>query len=424
VRTRITNAYIAGLKKKDVAYEVYDSTLSGFMVRVQPTGRKTFYVRYRLKNGKQTRKNLGRDGVCTPAQAREQAQKTLRAVAEGVDPTGINSNGETQTLLTFLDQTYLRHMQSTYRSGQSQVERIKTGFEPLLDRPLAKISPFDVDKTRIARSRKGISNATLNRDLSALKAALQRAVDWGVLDANPLSAVKRRKEDRSLTPRYLEDDEKERLFAALAAREERIRTERDSANRWRRDRGYKEFPDLREYEYADHLLPMVTVSLNTGLRRGELFSLNWADVDLKRKRITVRGHKAKSGTTRHLPLNSDVYQCLQNWRQQDIGNGLVFPGKDGGPFDNVNKSWRGILKDALIEGFRWHDMRHDFASRLVMAGVDLGSVRELLGHSDFKLTLRYAHLAPEHKAEAVERLVQKTVIKNHDNVDLRELTHQ
>ena len=79
--------------------------------------------------------------------------------------------------------------------------------------------------------------------------------------------------------------------------------------------------------------------------------------------------------------------------------------KTGKAFDNVNKAWDGILKAAEIVNFRWHDMRHHFASKLVMNGVDLNTVRELLGHADIKMTLRYAHLAPEHKANAVAMLI-------------------
>jgi len=97
---------------------------------------------------------------------------------------------------------------------------------------------------------------------------------------------------------------------------------------------------------------------------------------------------------------------LRGWHDQAAeGAGLVFPGKNGGAFNNVRRSWEGVLKAARIIGFRWHDQRHTFASKLVMAGVDLNTVRELLGHSDYAMTPRYAHLAPEHKAAAVAKLV-------------------
>lgn len=100
-------------------------------------------------------------------------------------------------------------------------------------------------------------------------------------------------------------------------------------------------------------------------------------------------------------------QCLNDWQSQSKGDGLVFPNHQTGTrFDNVKKSWASVLKAAEIKNFRWHDMRHHFASKLVMAGVDLNTVRELLGHADIKMTLRYAHLAPEHKANAVAKLVE------------------
>ena len=99
---------------------------------------------------------------------------------------------------------------------------------------------------------------------------------------------------------------------------------------------------------------------------------------------------------------------LARWMDQHPGEDedLVFPGKDGAPLTNVDSAWGSIVKAVKLQDFHWHDMRHHFASRLVMAGVDLNTVRELLGHADLKMTLRYAHLAPEHKAQAVAKLVR------------------
>jgi len=152
---------------------------------------------------------------------------------------------------------------------------------------------------------------------------------------------------------------------------------------------------------------MVLISLNTGLRQGELFNLKWENINFERATLTVTANNAKSGKTRHVPINSTTLQILKNWRMQVQQNKFVFSSKKTGmSFNNVNKAWRSILESAEIENFRWHDMRHHFASKLVMANVDLNTVRELLGHADIKMTLRYAHLAPEHKANAVEKLVK------------------
>lgn len=104
-------------------------------------------------------------------------------------------------------------------------------------------------------------------------------------------------------------------------------------------------------------------------------------------------------------MNKETVATIEEWRKQYPRNsGYVFPGKDGNRLDNVKKSWDGVLKLAGIEGFRWHDLRHTFASKLVMAGAPLNTVRDLLGHSDLAMTLRYAHLAPDSKASAVNLL--------------------
>src|SRR3546814_7773873 len=119
--------------------------------------------------------------------------------------------------------------------------------------------------------------------------------------------------------------------------------------------------------------------------------------------MTVTGATAKSRRTRHIPLNREATLVLQGWREQSLTReGRVFVNDDGERFGQVNTAWRRLLKDAGITEFRWHDMRHHFASRLVMGGVDLNTVRELLGHRDYAMTLRYAHLAPGPKLKRSE----------------------
>lgn len=115
----------------------------------------------------------------------------------------------------------------------------------------------------------------------------------------------------------------------------------------------------------------------------------------------MRSTYSKTGRARHVPLNAEAVAVLAAYKKKGVeGTDRIFPVLD------VKKGWAALLVTAKIPKFRWHDLRHTFASKLVMAGVDLNTVRELLGHSDLKMTLRYAHLGPEHKAAAVERLVR------------------
>jgi integrase len=150
---------------------------------------------------------------------------------------------------------------------------------------------------------------------------------------------------------------------------------------------------------------MVLASMNTGMRRGEVFKLRWRDVDLAQQVLTVRSASAKSEKRRDIFLNAEALATLEAWRGMcDPDTDLVFPGDKGKALTSTKRSWEAVLADAGIKGFRWHDLRHHFASKLAMAGVDLNTVCELLGHSDDKITQRYAHLAPSHKRKAIELL--------------------
>ncbi len=177
---------------------------------------------------------------------------------------------------------------------------------------------------------------------------------------------------------------------------------------WREARHEDALP-LRTEVYVDHIQPLTLVALNTGLRRGELFSLIWRDVDLAGKVLTVQGSSAKSGQTRRVPLNAEAVEVLTAWRKQAADHSAgayVFPGEEGARLNNVNRGWRTACKFAGLTDFRFHDCRHHFASRLVQSGTDLNVVRELLGHADLTMTLRYAHLAPGNMAAAVERVAR------------------
>tara|TARA_R110001592_G_scaffold250113_1_gene512678 strand:- start:2161 stop:2991 length:831 start_codon:yes stop_codon:yes gene_type:complete len=262
----------------------------------------------------------------------------------------------------------------------------------------------------LARNRRikdGKSSGTVNRDVAALQAVFSRAIASGLIEKNPCDQIKGLKEDKGSKPRYLKPDEVKRLYKALDEREEKRRADRDSHNEWLRERRKPEMIDLRAASFTDFLKPIVMLALNTGMRRGELFNLEWSDCDLESTSpvLTVRGAGAKSGKTRHIPLNKKAKNLLLKWRAQSASDGLVFVSpKTSGRFDNITKSWKALMTDAKLEDFRFHDTRHHFASMLVQQGADLNVVRELLGHADLTLTLRYAHLAPKNAAAAVALL--------------------
>jgi integrase len=399
----ISEKLLRTIKPQAKPYEVRDPRLKGFLLRIQPTGIMTYYAQY----GRGKRHRIGPADALAPSKALERARAVLAGATLGNDPAAARREAKAHTLRSFLDEVYEPWAKANIRTPKNTLGRLRANFPDLQDKKLADINAWVVEKGRSARLKAGAKPATVNRDLDDLRSALTKAVAWKLLDAHPLTEVKRSRVDDNAAVRFLDDNEEKRLRAALDAREERIRAERHQANAWRAERGYPLMPDLRLVEFADHLKPMVLISINTGVRRGELFSLEWRDVDLVRTMLTVRGQSAKSGRTRHIPLNAEALAALQGWRdQRGEPEGLIFPSRNGDRLDNVRKAWVAVLADAKIKAFRWHDLRHHFASRLVMAGVDLNTVRELLGHGSYAMTLRYAHLAPEHKAAAVAKLVR------------------
>jgi integrase len=157
--------------------------------------------------------------------------------------------------------------------------------------------------------------------------------------------------------------------------------------------------------FGDHLTPAVLLSMNTGLRRGEVVKLRWESVDFNHQLLTVEGSNAKNRQTRHVALNEEAVSVLRLWREQSGTGARVF-----GVTTGFQSAWEKMLKRARISKFRWHDLRHHFASRLVQKGVPLNTVRDLLGHGSVGMSLRYAHLAPDQRREAVAKINEKPIL--------------
>ena len=241
---------------------------------------------------------------------------------------------------------------------------------------LSEISSFMVEKYKLARKEEGAGPATINRELACLRHMFNMALKWKKAQSNPVREVKFFKEPKE-KDRILSKEEEARLLEA-------VRT------------GHK----------SKHLEPIIITALNTGMRKGEILNLKWSNVDFKNGFIVVEG--TKNDEIRQIPLNKKLTEALQDVRKASKGE-YVFSDK-GKPYTDVKTGWWTALKRAGIENFTFHGMRHTFGSRLGMAGEDLRTIQELMGHKDINMTMRYSHPTPEHKKRAVEKLDEVTSI--------------
>jgi integrase len=237
---------------------------------------------------------------------------------------------------------------------------------------LSKITPFLIEKYRIERgkkvtrmSKKPIAKSTIDRELATLKAMFNMAIRDGKADNNPVKGVKFFREDNK-KERILAPEEIKRLLA----------------------------------ECNGHLKPIVQIALNTAMRLREILYLKWSNVDFNRNIIVVT--QTKSSKNRNVPMNDLVIEALQGIKRKSE---YVFcDPRTGEPYHSIKTTFGNALKRAELIGVRFHDLRHISATMMVMSGVDLATVKEILGHSSIEMTMRYAHPTSEGKLNAVKAL--------------------
>lgn len=400
MRIQLTKKIVATVQPKEKPYELRDTKVKGLLLRVQPSGHRSWIVTW--KHGK--RRTLGEASHLTLDEARAHASQTIAEFIQKGLPSIAKTKQPKITLEAFLSDHYAPWARTELKGADHYIERLKRVFPKALSKPLAELDTAWIERWWAARLKETtrydtpITKATAWRDLAGLKAVLSKAVKWGMLARNPFQGVRVKATKPRSVVRFLSAAEEKRLRDALSERDHALAEARASANEWRKARRRPLYPEIPKGGFAGHLTPVVLLAMNTGLRRNELLSLRWSDINLDAKMLTVRRENAKSGKQRHIPLNAEALAVMKQWQSQTSDSGRVFDVK------GVKSAWGGLLEAAKIERFRFHDLRHHFASKLVMAGVDLNTVRELLGHADLTMTLRYAHLAPAHLAAAVEKL--------------------
>jgi integrase len=241
---------------------------------------------------------------------------------------------------------------------------------------LDAIGSHQLESFKATKAASGLSKKTINNCLTVLRNMLDTAAEWRIIATTP--RVKWLKVPRQRF-RFLDFDEADRLVAAAEA---------DSLGH-----------------------AMIVVAINTGLRLGELLALRWDAVDLRAGRVHVREAAArgvvgtpKSGRAREVPLNDTAIAALR--AHKHLRGPTVFC-TDGGRMLTKNEAkapLRRAQRRAGIVALGWHDLRHTFASHLVMRGVSIKAVQELLGHATIEMTMRYAHLAPTVTRDAVRTL--------------------
>lgn len=397
----------------DKRFDLRDTEIKGFVANFTTAGSIKFYLRYRNSQGRQKTYAIGSYGSVTTAMARDIAKEKMGEVVKGIDIQGEKLNVRLgtasqfdSTLSAFINSKYADWIRTERKTGEEALARILRNFKELLDTPMSQITSWQLTSWRKTRLQNNVRPSTLNRDISTLKALLAKAVEWGDLEAHPLNTLKPLKTDKTGVIRFLSEEEEKRLRLALDKRQVKQRLQRSNHINWLETRKRRKVHPLPE-SYTDYLKPLTILALNTGMRRGELFDLRVHDLNFDQLILTVKGETAKSGTSRYINLNREAVRTLGTWlKEQNLdADDLVFYNpKTKERLTNIRKSWGNLMAAARLSKFRFHDLRHTFASNLVMKGADLYTVKELLGHSSIETTQHYAHLAPEHKARAVELL--------------------
>ena len=270
---------------------------------------------------------------------------------------------------------YRRYAENSGKKVESNWGSYRRLYEAFGETVADSLLPTQIEDFRDDLA-KSLKPASVNCHLQILRAAYNRALKAEKISRYPFRQVKLLKPN-NIRVRYLSDEEEERLLFSL----------------------------------PEYCRPLIRVGIHTGLRKGELLSLRWDDLDLKNGVLHVR--RAKSGEGRRIPLDSISLKILIRSRHErsqladkgSIKNQYVFCAPKGGFMQNLQREWFPAVRKASLEDFRFHDLRHTFASRLVMAGVDLYTVQILLGHKSAAMVQRYAHLSPDHLRKAVEKLV-------------------
>jgi len=257
---------------------------------------------------------------------------------------------------------YAKQNKRSWKRDELSLKSLKAFFK---GETLQNIGPEKIERYKAMRKAE-VSPASVNRELACLKTLFNKAVEWAKAETNPAAKVKKFRENNA-RERILNPEEARRLIECAA-------------------------PAIR---------PVLIVALNTGMRRTEILSLKWHDVDFAKSFILIED--SKSGRSRKVPMNEFVYRTLKKLPRTSDEH-VFFNPETHDHIKDIKTSFRAACQRAEIRGVRLHDLRHTAASKMIEAGADLVTVSKILGHASIQMTMRYAHPTPENMRLAVEKL--------------------
>lgn len=311
------------------------------------------------------------------ARTKQQADRAESEAREAIYQRRYGIAGETITFAQFYAEVFLPWSRTHRRGHHTEEIRLKPALEYFGKFALADITAFTVEKwkrERIAAPAKRGTGATphprsagtVNHELASLSRIFSLAIEQGLLEKNPVRTVKRLRHD----------GRRERVCSI--EEEQLLRTWLPAA-----------------------LLPIFILAINTGMRCGEITSLEWPDVDFERGTIHIR--RTKTDQPRTVPMNAAVREEME--RLFDVRQGdVIFRTQRGEKYLRPNVTFRECCLKLKIKDLHFHDLRHTAASRLADAGASPFVIAEILGHADLRQTKRYTHATRDALSRAVESI--------------------
>jgi len=305
---------------------------------------------------------------CKTTNKREAEQRLIdrrKEVMEGILP----ASRIKPVALDELEKRYLAFVQ--HQRGVATKKIHFSHFKRLWGNPaIHSLSVEVLDQYRTVRLSEKVGPATINREMATLKHAMSKAVEWKLLR-------KALREELTAIKKYQEPDGRLRYLSGPAEADRLLQA------------------------CEDRLRPIVLTAIHTGMRKGELLGLTWDQVDMIHGFIRLK--QTKNGKARALPFNETLWSLFSSLRtRQDVS--WVFHDAEGRRYNDVRHAFDRACEAAGMTDFHFHDLRHTFASWLIMKGIPLATVSTLLGHTAPAMTLRYAHLSPKHLTSAVRAL--------------------